>query len=232
MAGIFENYRSEYHPDTDTRLGLAIAYSRREVDAEFARRVLRRRDRELRLEMESSVLAGVLIEPLVRACPRKKFILTIRDAYSWADSWIDHDINSPLKEGSRLAELDKIRLRVADFSPTKHDLPLVERGLRPLACYFQLWGNHNTRVLQAVPEERLLVVRTQELAARIPEIAAWVGVPPRMLRSDRAGLLSAPTQHRILTMLDASYVRETAERLCGNLMRRYFPDTLFPEFGP
>jgi len=231
MAGIFENYRCEHHPDTGTRLGLAKAYLKGEVNADLAQRVLRRRDRDMWLEAESSTLAGVLIEPLVKACPRKKFILTIRDPYSWVDSWIDHNINLPPTKASGFAELDKIRLRVDDFPPTKHDSPLIQRGLPSLACYFQLWGNHNSRVLQAVPEERLLVVRTQEIAARIPEMAAWVGAPPETLRSDRAWLFVAPTKHRVLATLDAAYVQDTAERFCGTLMRRYFSDTFFPEAG-
>jgi len=227
MAGIFESYRCEHHPDTGTRLGLAKAYLKEEADGDLAQRVLKRRDRDMWLEVESSTLAGVLIEPLVKACPRKKFILTIRDPYSWADSWIDHNINLPPKATSGFAELDQIRLRVDDFPPTKHDSPLIQRGLLPLACYFQLWGHHNSRVLEAVPEERLLVVRTPEIAARIPEMAAWLGVPPQTLRSDRAWLFASPKKHRVLATLDAAYVEDTAERFCGTLMRRCFPDTSF-----
>jgi Sulfotransferase domain len=231
MAGIFENYRCEHHPDTGTRLGLAKGYLKGQVNVDLAQRVLRRRDRDMWLEMESSTLAGILIVPLVKACPRKKFILTIRDPYSWADSWIDHHINSPPREASGFAELDKIRLQVDDFPPTRHDSPLIQRGLPALACFFQLWRNHNSGVLQAVPEGRLLVVRTQEIAVRIPEMSAWVGVPPQTLRSDRAWVFATPTKHRVLATLDAAYVQDTAERFCGALMRRYFPDELLPEAG-
>ena len=31
-------------------------------------------------------------------------------------------------------------------------------------------------------------------------------------------------KHGLLAVLDRSYVRETAERYCGDLMRRYFAD--------
>jgi len=222
MAGIFENYRSEHHPDADTRLRLAIGYLTGEIGTVLAERTLRRRDRLMQLEMESSSLAGILIEPMVKACPEKKFILTIRAVYAWCDSWIDHNINSPPAASSPFGALDRIRLRVEDFPPTKYDWPLVERGLPPLACYLQLWASHNARVLQTVPAERLLVVRTEELIDRIPDIARWVGLPPQTLRTDRAWLFAAPKKHGVLSQLDASYVRETAQRYCGTLMAQYF----------
>jgi hypothetical protein len=39
--------------------------------------------------------------------------------------------------------------------------------------------------------------------------------------------LVAPKKYRVLATLDASYVRETAERWCSALMRAHFPDVLW-----
>jgi hypothetical protein len=224
MAGLFENYRSEHHPDAELRLRLATAYLNGETDAAAARQVLQQRDRTLWLEMESSTLAGILIEPFGEACPGKRFILTIRDVYSWCDSWLDHNINWPPDDSSPWAVLDRRRLRVGDFLPTTFDAPLTERGFPPLACFFQLWAGHNERVLAALPPDRLLVVRTDEITERIPEIAAWAGVPVERLRLDRKWLFSTPERHRVLSTLDGAFVQETAEQYCGRLMERYFPD--------
>jgi hypothetical protein len=217
IAGIFESYRSVHHPDAPLRLDLALRYLRGDVDRASAARALRRRDRLLQWELESSSIAGALIEPLVDACPEKKFILTIRGVEAWCDSWIDHHINSPPTASSRFAALDRAKLRAEDFTPTRHDAPLLARGLLPLACYFQLWATHNERVLRTVPEERLLVVRTEEIRERIPEIAHFAGVPASTLRPERAWLFATPRKHRMLATLDPSYVRDTAERLCGAL---------------
>ena len=215
MAGIFENYRSQHHPDAATRIELAIRYLKGEVDSARAARTLHRRDRLLQLEMESSSLAGTLIEPMAEACPQKKFILTIRDVRAWCDSWLDQTLNSP-DPSSPFKKLDRVRLRVEDFPPTRHDAPLVERGFPSLVCFFQLWATHNARVLRTVPSDRLLVVKTEEICERIPDIARWVGVPPETLRADRGWLFAAPKRHRVLALLDASYVQETAERFCGS----------------
>ena len=126
-----------------------------------------------------------------------------------------------------MAVIDRIRLRIDDFRPTKFDAPLTERGLPPLACYFQLWAGHNERVLDVVPPSRLLVVETHEILARLPEIAAWAGVPLETLRPDRGWLFSTPEKHRVLSTLDRSYVHDTAVRICGPLMNQYFPEVLW-----
>ena len=148
----------------------------------------------------------------------------MRDVYSWCDSWIDHNINLPPSGSSPWSALDQIRLQVKDVQPTKFDSPLTARGCPPLACYFQLWASHNARVLEVVPSSRLLVVETQEITARTPEIAAWAGVPLETLRMDRNWLFATPKKHRVLATLDESYVQETADRFCGSLMNKYFPE--------
>jgi len=223
LAGIFENYRSEHHPDADVRMRLATGLLRGEIDVDTLTRVLRRRDRLLGLEMESSALAGVLIEPLAKACPKKKFILTIRDVFSWCDSWIDHGLNRPANPASPWLAFDRVRLRVDEFPATPFDQPLIERGLFPLACYFQLWTAHNRGVLEAVPSDRLLVLRTHEISDRMHDIATWANVSPTTLRGDRNWLFAAPTKHHVLSTLDPAYVQDVAERHCRPLLTRLFP---------
>jgi hypothetical protein len=223
LAGIFGNYRSKHHPDVALRLKLSMQHLRGALDAPALREALKRRDRRLWLEMESSTLAGILIEPFVEACPEKKFILTLRDVYSWCDSWIDQNLNTPLPPKSGFAELDRIRLQGERFPPTKHDRPLIERGFPSLAAFFQLWASHNRRVLQAVPPDRLLIVKMSEIGSRLSDIARFVGVAPETLRAERAWLARATRKHAVLLLLDPSYVRDTAERYCGTLMARHFP---------
>ena len=222
MAGLFEHYRTAHHPDARLRLRLAMAHLNGELDEPRAARLLRRRDRLLRLEMDSSSLAGILVAPLTAACPTKKFVLTIRDVYSWCDSWLDHNINNP-PGSSPWGALDRVRLRVDNVRPTKFDLPLTERGLPPLECYFGLWAAHNRHVLDVVPAASLLVIQTHQILERIPDIATCAGVPPETLRVDRGWLFSTPKRHRTLAKLETSYVQDTADRLCGELMSTYFP---------
>jgi hypothetical protein len=116
-------------------------------------------------------------------------------------------------------------LKVGDIKPTKYDAPLLERGLHPLACYFQLWRNHNSQVLETVSSERLLIVETQHLIESIPTMAEWLEIRADTLKPDRGWLFATPKKYGTLATLDADYVRETADSCCGTLMQKYFPDT-------
>jgi hypothetical protein len=224
LAGLFDDYRAVHHPDAELRLDLAIRLLSNQIDVREIERVLGKRDRFMWLEMESSTLSGILIEPLLKACPEKKYILTIRDVYSWAESWMDHTINKPPRPQSGFAALDRIRLRGEEFPHTPNDAPLAARGLASLASYFSLWADHNRSVLAAVPPDRLLIVRTSEILDRIPEIAAFAGVSPGSLRPDLGWQFAAPKKHHMLSKLDASYVGGTAKDRCGDLMEQFFPD--------
>ena len=120
--------------------------------------------------------------------------------------------------------MDRDLRAAAAFSPGDAgvtDLGIVH-NLAPLACYFQLWAHHNAQVLHAVPKHRLLIVKTDEISDRIPDIAAWAGVSSSALRADQAWLFATAQKHRMLARCDPSYVRDTAQRFCGPLMKEYF----------
>jgi hypothetical protein len=83
-------------------------------------------------------------------------------------------------------------------------------------------ARHNRHVLDALPAERLLVVRTHKLLARLPDIAAFAMVPAETLRPDRGWEFRTSQRHRLLAALDPIYVQDTAEHHCGDLIRRFF----------
>jgi hypothetical protein len=68
------------------------------------------------------------------------------------------------------------------------------------------------------------VIETSQILAKTGELAAWAGVPRETLRTERGWLFSTATKHHMLATLDRSYVQDTANRVCGRLMDRYFPE--------
>lgn len=223
INAIFGNYRTDHETDLRRTAKLAIAYMDGTKSDQEVERLLRRRDRQLWLEMDSSSINGDLIKPLVRISPKAKFILTIRDVYSWIDSDINQAINNdPM--ATPLGPLHLKRRQLDVFPYTSYDEPLEAWGLGSLASFLNAWSHHNRTVLQSVPEDRLMIVRTSEIGSQIPAIAAFVGVPEETLIGRSAQTFTTKKKHGVLAQMDSGYVRELAERHCGDLMRRFFPD--------
>ena len=59
---------------------------------------LRNRENQMRLELESNSLLAYLSEELAELFPEAKFILTVRDPYSWLSSNLKQHISSPYSQ--------------------------------------------------------------------------------------------------------------------------------------
>lgn len=227
VSHIFNNYRRAHEPDGARYRAMILAYKMTgEMTTEQFRRELRKRDRRLWLEMDAWNLYGEVPADLVAAFPEAKFIHTIREPFDWADSYMNHDLNRHLKGGATdiVAPIRQYVWQLDAIAFTRFDGPLEARGLYPLECYFRHWATHNRRVLDNVPEDRLLVLRIGDLRDRLGDIAAFVGVPVETLDPGQVWSYRAPKKHGVLAELDPAYVRETAEKYVPNLVDRFFPD--------
>jgi hypothetical protein len=96
-----------------------------------------------------------------------------------------------------------------------------------LAGYFKYWGHHNSRVLELVPRDRLLVVRTDEIARRLDEIASFVGVPIDTLSPAGAHAFASKRQPgALLNRVSRRHLQALAEAYCEPFMSEIFPDAV------
>lgn len=161
-----------------------LAFSKGEIAKLDLQRLVHRRDRTLWLEMEASAFNVHVLDLLVQEFSDARFILTIRDCYSWVDSALNHQLGRSLPKHYK----SFLRYWVAPGSEyTRAELVLKDNGLYPLKSYFRAWANHNQRVLDTVPADRLLVIRTDEISKSSERIAEFLGIPARTL--DRTPLL-------------------------------------------
>ncbi len=193
--------------------------SRREI-----LRYLRRRDRELYLEVESSHPLAVFTSHLVEAFPRAKFILTVREPLSWLDSIINQHLNVRwVPETTRARSQFFIKLRdlyhgTAEQGHAEQESALKDRGLYTLDGYLGYWAAHNRSVLKAVPEERLLVVETRRISHEIDRIAQFVEVPAEHLNAERSHAFVAPERHNVLAELDQDRLHAKVEEHCREVL--------------
>ncbi len=185
----------------------------------------KQRDRRLNLEMDASHLNVHILEILVKEYPQAKFILTIRDCYSWLDSSINHRLARPGFSEKRMwiKQLSALRFGADRYKYTPEEKVLVDNGLYTLDSYFSWWNTHNTKVLTTVPHERLLIIKTRELTQNIPQIEQFLGITSGTLPTSARGNVTTK-KFNILSQIDKDFLKEKADLHCKELMDKYFPE--------
>jgi hypothetical protein len=223
IAAIFDrSMRSRHEPAFRAATKNVLAHHRGLASFDELRRFVRTRDERLGLDVDSSHVNVFLIDALVAEFDDARFVLTIRDCFSWMDSAINHTMNS-----RRWSAADREYLEfwfdTKDVTYSRHDECLRQRGLSSIDCYLAAWSRHNDRALSSAPADRLLVVRTPEISARLHEIADFAGVSRERIDPGFRASGLARSKHGILEQVDAAYLADRVAAHCGALMSRFFP---------
>jgi len=223
IAGMFDrHYRTAHEPETELLIEVILAEAEGRMSASEVAAWLRRRDRRLWLEMDASGLNGAVVRHLVGLFPEARFILTVRDCHSWLDSLLDHHLTRPTTDSWR--RLRDLRCPPAERRYTRTEEILRENGLFPIGAYLKQWAAHNRAVLEAVPPERLLVVRTERIGESVDRLAAFLGIPADTIDRSQAHLYRRATGSGILAKIDPRLVEERIAEHCAELMRVLFED--------
>ncbi|HKJ73865.1 MAG TPA: hypothetical protein VKA19_07090, partial [Alphaproteobacteria bacterium] len=142
----------------------------------------------------------------------------------WLDSFMDQKLNTPLAHMHPWRRLWREILQPPGAEFSEYETLLRERDLFTLDGYFSYWAEHNSRALSIVPQDRLLVLRTDQISNSLDRIADFIGVPVDTLNSAQSHSFKAPKKHGILKQLDPGFVKEKAERHCADLMKQFFPE--------
>ncbi|MDA8093257.1 MAG: hypothetical protein M0T84_04970 [Betaproteobacteria bacterium] len=221
-----DQFRVGHEPESRFLTWKILAYRRGKTDAKRMRRYLEKRDRRLGLELDSSYLNAEIVEFLVESFPAARFILTVRDCLSWTESMANFLINKPefLHSKRHIRHHMALCFGKPPYTYSPHEAVLEARGLHPLRSYLTYWTAHNQRILDAVPAERLIVIKTGEIGQSSCRLEDFLALPAGTLRS-AVHSNSAKARHRILDQIDPGYLRASAEACCGALMARLFPET-------
>lgn len=222
-------YRAAHEPESRFLTNRIVAHQSGEMGAEAMLRYVQRRDRRLQLEIDSSYLNGEIVEFLVRAFPQAKFILTLRDCLSWAESFTNFLLNKPEFVTRKRYSQRHMILRFGEppYTYAPQERVLAELGLHPIQQYLRYWRYHNLRVLDTVPADRLLIVKTAEIGESTRRLEAFLNLPPGSLKS-KIHSNSSPVRHSILKRIDSGYLYDSVMECCRDLMERFFPEALRP----
>lgn len=224
IGGMFsKTVRAKHEPEATQFIAKFLAWKRGAMEETQFTRWLLERDRRLALEVDSSWLNRHILDILLREFPEARFILTIRDCYSWCDSLLNHRIRFSDKADPLWKQMGEW-MHPEKFQHAPEERPLKELGFHTLDCYFSHWARHNSGVLECVPAERLLVVRTDEIGRRAFEIADFAGLPRRTVLVQRTHEFKNPAKTPILAQIDPDFLEASVERHCRPLMSRFFPE--------
>lgn len=176
----------------------------------------------INLEVNSSHHNVHFIPTILKNFPEAKIILTMRDAYTWVDSHINHDINRVAD--MRLTALRDYRFGAKRYTHDPEEKPLQERGVYTLRGYLAYWAWSYRHVLETVPAERLLVVRLGDLRNRMEEIADFAGVDIDTLSAEKSHQFEGLGPNHLLRALPEDYMEAHFKHYAGDLMAEYFPD--------
>ena len=179
------HYRAEHEPDLWRVSSTVIARLKNEIGEDQVADFLVRHDRLNWLELNSSCMNVYFLDPIIRNYVDAKFILTVRDCYSFASSIIDDCMNTPRPKGHLWPIVLDLQYKVDRFSHAPAERILSENGLHTLDGYFSYWAEHISTVLRQVPEDRLLVLRTDKVSKSLDRLADFAGVPTTTLELDQ-----------------------------------------------
>lgn len=223
MEAFKAHYRSAHEPATAPIVGMQLARWRGMVDKASYLKFVAERDKFLNLEMESSNCVIYLIEGLVQLFPETRFILTVRDCFSWAESIMQAHLAMPNSyQSGPVGEFRHRRFQHGLPEHSAEEESLRAKGLFTVGGCFSYWAWHNQTALDLIPKERLLVVRTDKLTASLPEIAGFLGVGAETLTPSHSNV----TKQRkdLLAGVSREFVKMKAREYCGPLMERFFPE--------
>lgn len=221
IAHIFKKHiRSAHEPESARMAKVILKYSDRKIKKEDVKRILLKRDKRLLLDLDSSQLNFFLISELMSFFPEAKFLLTMRHPYDWLDSYINHQISQPIK--GVWVKMRDFRFRPDLHTHSSHEATLKKHALYTLDGYLSYWANHNQTVLDAIPEDKLLVVRTNEINKKIEKILSFMDVSCGDFGKGKTHFNKGINKYDILESIDKTYLLEKIDAHFSPLVEKYF----------
>nr|WP_276570557.1 sulfotransferase [Halochromatium salexigens] len=222
IAGMFDQtIRSGHEPESKQIIDKIIGLSEGKLNSQEMSSYIRKRDNRLCLDVDSSQLNFFLIDYLLKEFPDAKYLLTIRDCYTWLDSFINHSLRD--KAEAKWIMLRDFRFGADKYSHSEAEMILKRNGLYTLDGYLSYWANHNKKVLKTVPRNRLMVLDTLKISQHAYEIADFAGLPRSTIQIKNSHAFKNKQKFQILRQLPENYLEEKVQEYCEPIMREIFP---------
>lgn len=240
VAALFrQHYRAAHEYQFQETVEHVTAWHNGTISPGAFRAFLLRRDVEGTLEVDSSSFNHYYLDILIEEFPDARFVFTVRDCYSWLDSYVNmllrwrRHLEASGTEVPRW-QAEYGRLQFGTFDPQVFASAEALRAHLPdLADRFlQCWGDYNRRVLALLallPQDRTLILRTSELSAplSLSRLADLAGVPVETLAVRDGHGNRAPQKLDTLKLIGRARLEQSAARHCLDVMGQLFPEPAY-----
>ena len=235
LASLFGLYQSDTEFMEQETVERIIAVHDGNLSAKEFRDYILHRDQAGKLEMDSASFNHFYLDILIEEFPQAKFVFTIRDCYSWLNSYFklllkyrkrfdDQGIDPPVW----MVDYGRIffgELAWDVWEPFSSPQYLQQKLLELpeiLDAFLRHWGESNRRILELLPRERSLVIRTHELADKLDELARFINIPSYSLTSVYHTNISAE-KIDLLSVLDEGMFDQRTKLYCSDVLEQIFP---------
>jgi hypothetical protein len=221
VASIFQsNFRSRHEPYSEKAIHSILKYENGSITQSDLARFVITREKLLHLEVNSSQLNFFFLDILIKHFPQAKFIFTIREPYSWLSSYINHQLGRKQVSNNWQAFRD-LRFKNNLYTFSLEEEVLKENNLYPIDSYLSYWAEHNRKVINTVPTERLLILQTNQISNQLDKIAHFVNIHPNLLQKRAAHSYKAVKKFNILDKIDSQFLAEKISHHSQHL-EKYF----------
>jgi hypothetical protein len=224
MAGIFSAcYRAEHEPHSKELLTIIPALQKGRISKQDFRKYVVYLDNKLQLELNSSFLNVWQLDIFLAEFPDAKFIFTIRDCYSWLNSFMNCLLSERARMPGEYTRFLNFIFGQGTYRYAKEERILKENGLYTLEGFLSYWAKINNTLLNSLPSSRVLVVKTHEISCSIQKIADFLDISPKTLDLSKSHLNKSAGDNKVLSKIDKDYLALKVNLHCKVLMDKFFP---------
>lgn len=224
IAAVFARHHLAAHePDALGTIGLVRHFhegaSVADIDA-----ALLARDERLYLEVESSHLLNHFVPSLIRLFPEARFLLCLRDPWSWVRSLANQMLRTAWMPADTPWRFHR-NLMYGPVSTAPEEAGLAANRISSIDGMMARYIETHRQLMGAIPGAQLLIIRTEEIGARLAEIAAHAGTSAHTLRREASHAYKSLQSSSPIDSLPPDYVDAIVERHCGDFAREWFPNS-------
>ena len=224
LAAVFGNYRSlhEFH-QRETHQEI-IKLNQGQISKKEFSQFIRKRDFLAGfLEMDAAHFNRHYIDILAEEFPKAKFLCLIRDCYSWVNSCVNY-YTHPEKEALEVSELPNGMPFDLPIGSNSQKDELKKNFHKYIDVPLIFWTTEYKKILEKLPPDRSMIIKTNEISAKLDEIARFLNVPYNSLFTEQSHLNKAKYGVGILFSLDMDFLEAKFREHCSDLIEEFFPD--------